>query len=169
MTDWPRNQQLTGDLTASPVVWCRPFLARHELPRVAEFDLDRLFGPSPGHLIRTWPSPNTAPHWLATQGTKGLHTDPACPRWSIQVAIVNHGLALAGLDTISHHIPLGYIYCLDVYSPHRIAPHGPSPGPGLHRRKVQAVQDFADRPQASDEFADLADFIRHNHPTRGAR
>lgn len=175
MATWDQGRPLRPDQYRQPVRWMRPLIDPHRVPRLGMLDFDRIFDTTPGAVanrLRTFghvggeKGEPGVPHWIATRGGTPMHHDPAYPRWSIQVAIFNVGLALMGLDGYPVVPPPGWAYLLDTHSPHQVKAVGSSTL--TIRQKCQAAIDYVEEPEWNPEVAaTLRDFIAAHHPTRG--
>lgn len=177
VTTWSRLvNPVDRGLRVWPILWCRR--VDWELPRVSSVDFDAIFRTLPGSTstrlstfghIDGRKGEAGVPHYLATRGVTPLHHDPAYPRYSVQLSIYNHGLALAGwVEGTMQVIPPGWLYCLDTHSPHQVVRSGKVLGV---RQKLQAAIDYTIEPLGDDDTIDgaLRAYCGKHHPTRGPR
>jgi hypothetical protein len=163
--DWDPAEPLSGDLTASPVLWARRHVLHHA-PDCSDEAMLVLYGDGRrSRRLRTWghpdgEDPDFAVHYLSTRGGTNLHTDPGYPRFSYQLVLRNDGWMQRGLDRqVPFPLVPGVLSCLDTHSPHEVVPD-PRMTSGRPIYKVALAVDRLEPIDPDEAFALLAPRLR---------
>jgi len=118
-----KSQKLETWQSKYPIVY-HQYLDDTELINFDKNDLLNFLN-AKGTQIKTWgrepKKKEFDPHFIATKGSTGLHTDPGYPRYTHQIKLfVDEGIYTKGIAEQKMNLKRGLFYILDTHSPHEV-------------------------------------------------